>query len=505
MNLYLKYRPRTIAELDLSSVRKSLSDIVAANKVAHAYLLTGPRGAGKTSTARVLARIVNCEKNRKQLGEPCNTCAACVSILDGSAMDVIEIDAASNRGIDDIRELKEKIRLAPAQLPTKVYIIDEVHMLTTEAFNALLKTLEEPPKHSLFILCTTELHKVPETIISRCVQIHFTKATQEEMTRSFTRVVTGEGKVVSPEALLYLSSAVDGSFRDGVKILDQVLSNSSDVTLEAVQLVVVGSAGYTVVPLLEALVARDGELALSELQTALQAGVDLSYLIVSAMRGLRDSLLSAWGVKENPLRVSVDPTVTKLIFALDEVARKLATSLDGELLVQTVIVEWCGLPENPENQKNKKPKTVDKEPVSKVVEKKQEVVADNQETESITQPTDSSMDNTEVWQKLMGSLEGDNYSLGALLSKAGLARIQGDILTISVQYDFHKEQLMTEKILTKLEKLVSQVMGRPMRVTCEIGIVTPLQAMSQHATIPGETSAETDTSLVDMAEEIFTN
>src|SRR5690242_6455283 len=128
MNLYLKYRPKTIEELDLASVRQSLSDIVKANKVAHAYLLTGPRGAGKTSTARVLARIVNCERNGEKLGEPCNKCAACLSILDGSAMDVIEIDAASNRGIDDIRELKEKIRLAPAILPKKVYIIDEVHM-----------------------------------------------------------------------------------------------------------------------------------------------------------------------------------------------------------------------------------------------------------------------------------------------------------------------------------------------------------------------------------------
>ncbi|HBO10516.1 TPA: DNA polymerase III subunit gamma/tau, partial [Candidatus Collierbacteria bacterium] len=249
MSLYLKYRPRTIDELDLASVRKTLEQIVTANKVAHAYLLTGPRGAGKTSAARVLARIVNCEKNRNKLGEPCNECSACKSILNGSAVDFIEIDAASNRGIDDIRELKEKIRLAPSQLSYKVYIIDEVHMLTTEAFNALLKTLEEPPKHAIFALCTTETHKVPETIKSRCVPIQFGKASENEMKRSLSRVVAGEEKKISEEALSYLAKAVDGSFRDGVKALEIALTTTMEVDLGRMEEVVVGVAGFSAKPL----------------------------------------------------------------------------------------------------------------------------------------------------------------------------------------------------------------------------------------------------------------
>ena len=333
MNLYLKYRPKTIEELDLTNVRKILFDIIKGNNVAHAYLLTGPRGAGKTSTARVLARIVNCEKNMEMIAESCNECSACKSILDGSAMDVIEIDAASNRGIDDIRDLKEKIRLAPAILPKKVYIIDEVHMLTTEAFNALLKTLEEPPSHSLFIMCTTELHKVPATIVSRCAEVQFTKATSEEMKRSFKRVIEGERASVENDALEYLAKSVDGSFRDGVKILDQVMSHSRSVILGDIEQAVSGSAGYKVGDLVDVLCQKNASESLAKLSEAISNGVDMTYLLVSLMRGMRDKLL----------RGEVEVGVTKLIFSLDEVARRLATSLDGELLIQVAIVEWCGI------------------------------------------------------------------------------------------------------------------------------------------------------------------
>lgn len=472
MNLYLKYRPRTIDELDLSGVRKTLTDMVKANNVAHAYLLTGPRGSGKTSAARVMARIVNCEKNGKTLGEPCNKCGACQSILEGSSVDVIEIDAASNRGIDDIRDLKEKIRLAPAILPKKVYIIDEVHMLTTEAFNALLKTLEEPPSHSLFILCTTELHKVPETIVSRCVQIQFTRATVAEMQRSLTRVVAGEEKKVSEEALLYLATSVDGSFRDGVKILDQVLSNSDSVGIAEIELVVSGSAGYMVEPLLSALTARDVGGALAKLDEAVGGGVDLSYLLVSVMRGLRDKLLAG----------SVGLEVTKLIFALDEVARRLATTQDGELLIQVAIVEWCGCAPAENNQAlndNNQSKTSKKQ-------------TNTTKKEAIT------TDGGEVWKQLLGSLNGDSVTLGALLAKAGPARIQGDELTIVVRYGFHRDQIMTEKILAKLEKLVSGVMGRAMRVKCEVSMLG-----RESGTIAEAPKFEDD--LVSQAQKIFVN
>lgn len=487
MNLYLKYRPKTVDELDLSGVRKTLNEMITANNLAHAYLLTGPRGAGKTSTARVLARIVNCEHNDKKLGEPCNKCDACKSILAGSAVDVIEIDAASNRGIDDIRELKEKIRLAPSILRTKVYIIDEVHMLTTEAFNALLKTLEEPPSHSLFILCTTELHKVPETIVSRCVQVQFTKATSEEMQRSFARVIKGEGKQVEEEALSYLAKSVDGSFRDGVKILDQVLANSDKVTLADIEKTVSGSAGYKIGELATALARKDVTESLSKLSEAVSNGVDLTYLLLSLMRALRDMLLQG----------KIEVAAAKLIFSLDEVARRLASSLDGELLIQVAIVEWCGEAGNQEAQKVSK----SEKPEAKLASEPVKNQTDTTEKQT-GRPTEMSniitADEREIWKQVVGSLGQNNLALDTILSKARPGNIHGDELTVFVQYDFHKQQLMSEKNRVKFEEMITKVVGRPMKVRCEVS------ASAMKGEAPAAASEEhSDT--IDEAMSIFTS
>ena len=221
--LTLKYRPRSLDELLVQDhVKTTLRKAIERGRFANAYLFAGPRGVGKTTTARILAKSLDCLSVDAPTTTPCNTCSACVEIAQSRSMDVLEIDGASNRGIDQIRELRENIKYAPAALRYKVYIIDEVHMLTPEAFNALLKTLEEPPGHVKFIFATTAAHKMPTTIISRCQRFDFRRATPEEIASRLRWVAGKEDIRVSDEALAGIARHADGAIRDGESILDQL-------------------------------------------------------------------------------------------------------------------------------------------------------------------------------------------------------------------------------------------------------------------------------------------
>jgi DNA polymerase-3 subunit gamma/tau len=230
--LYLKYRPQKIDELDIAEARESLGKIVKSGEVPHAFLFSGPKGTGKTSAARIIAKIVNCESGG---AKPCDKCDQCKSISVGGNIDVIEIDAASHRGIDDVRTLRDAVKLSPAQAKKKVYIIDEAHMLTTEASNALLKTLEEPPEHVMFILATTNPEKLIPTIRSRTTNINFRKATDDEVIRSLLRVVAGEKKKISEASLSLIAKAANGSFRDATKILEQLFTEEKSLAEEDIK------------------------------------------------------------------------------------------------------------------------------------------------------------------------------------------------------------------------------------------------------------------------------
>lgn len=223
ISLYRKYRPQNFENLvGQNHVRTILINAIKRGEVAHAYLFTGPRGTGKTSTARLIAKALNCTDLRNEY-DPCDECEFCKDINDGRLIDLIEIDAASNRGIDEIRDLKEKINYSPTRGNCKVYIIDEVHMLTKEAFNALLKTLEEPPEHSFFVLATTEVHKIPNTIISRCQRFDFRRIGDEDLLGRLKFVVEQEGFEASDEALKMVVDNANGGGRDAIGLLEQLV------------------------------------------------------------------------------------------------------------------------------------------------------------------------------------------------------------------------------------------------------------------------------------------
>ena len=289
--LYRKWRPQRLTDVvGQESVTQTLQKAVATGRISHAYLFCGPRGTGKTSTARILAKAVNCTSPID--GEPDNQCDACVSITEGRALDLIEIDAASNRSIDDIRSLSDKINFAPNEFRYKVYIIDEAHMLTKEAFNALLKTLEEPPDHAIFILATTEAHKVPLTIISRCQRHDFRRIPLDAMSRKLAELCEAEGIEATQEALEILARSATGSLRDAENLLEQaVISYGSPLQGDQVR-EMLGLGGDThALKLAEQVVAKSVGDGLSTIGEVSDSGADLGQLQRSVTEYLRAVML----------------------------------------------------------------------------------------------------------------------------------------------------------------------------------------------------------------------
>lgn len=288
--LYRKWRPQGFDSLvGQEAVRTALTNALETGRIAHAYLFAGPRGTGKTSTAKILAKAVNCEHGPTP--NPCNKCQNCVRINDGTSMDVFEIDAASNRGIDEIRDLREKVAFAPVNGRYKVYIIDEVHMLTTEAFNALLKTLEEPPPHVIFILATTEPHKIPATIHSRCQRFDFKRVTDSDIVKRLREVADGSGIAADDDALQLIAVQADGGMRDALSLLDQCGVMAERVSAETVRNVL-GIVGREA---LRELVKAVGEgnvpKALELLEALLAGGKDVKQIITELAEYLRAVLL----------------------------------------------------------------------------------------------------------------------------------------------------------------------------------------------------------------------
>ena len=287
--LYRKWRPQTWDEtVGQDHVVQTLRNAVRSGHVAHAYIFAGPRGTGKTTTARILAKAVNCLAGSLS-DRPCDTCPHCLAVKDGRFLDLIEIDAASNTSVEDVRDLRDKINFAPNQGSYKVYIIDEVHMLSTAAFNALLKTLEEPPAHAIFVLATTEVHKVPATVLSRCQRHEFRRIPLTEIVKQLGRLVESEGMAIEPEALNLIGRQATGSMRDAISLLDQLTSTGDRVDLRMAQEVLGTATSETVRGLIQAAIDRDTAAGLTLISQTLDGGADprqLARQVVDYLRGL---------------------------------------------------------------------------------------------------------------------------------------------------------------------------------------------------------------------------
>ncbi len=484
--LYQKYRSQNFDELyGQDNITKLLKNSVKSNQLAQAYLFVGSRGTGKTSTARILAKAVNC-LSPKENGNPCNECANCKSISEGRFLDLIEVDAASNRGIDQIRELKEKIEFSPSEGKYKVYIIDEVHMLTTEAFNALLKTLEEPPAHVIFILATTDVHKLPPTILSRCQRYDFKLGTQDEVRRLIKDITKKEGISIKDEALDVVVQNAKGSYRDALSILDVVYSgqeeNKSEITLEEVRKILGIPDSEKVFLLLRYLLDGDGSKALNITENLEKDGVNLQQFIEYVLDILRNILV---GKIKGKLEKEYDfvndldiKMIHKLINLFLDAENKMRYANNQVLVLEMIIPEMMKPNVNTEIQ------MINKD-VKKMIEKTKEEVKPKEKIvveEKKTEVNNNALCNLSVdeikskWELFITEIKPFNGHLYAFLGGANIVSFENGVMNLEVPFEFHKERIEIPKSRNIISEVFNKVYGTVCNVSCNVNAsIKPLE------------------------------
>lgn len=526
-SLYRKHRPQTWGEISgQRHIVTTLRNELEMDRVAHAYLFAGPRGTGKTTTSRILAKSVNCLERPSGQTDPCNTCAACMSITRGNALDVVEIDAASHTGVDHVREhIISSSRVSPTSLKRKIFIIDEVHMLSLAAFNALLKTLEEPPSGVLFILATTEVSKLPATIISRCQRFDFKKVVAGDILERLAQLLVRERREVATPVLEAIVTHADGSVRDAESLLEQILALGDDpITLDQAQLIIPASGAAVVVEFLTALASRQTQAALVQLNRLVNEGVDLPYFASEVTAWLRCLLLLKSGAAAN--EVGVDLTVEQRQ-RLEKIAAEL--SLPGLVTIITIWLNRCAelkyasipqlplelavvdiclhstspsaaprLPPTPPAKTSRQPPRQrtpqSDQPLGPLARSEERTLTTGSQTAATLQPdvppaTGAPIDPAATpsspapaaaaialeeikkrWGDVLTEVKTRNFSLFSLLRVMQPINIIGPVVQVGVAYDFHLERLAERKNRDILEHALSTVHGVALRVD---GVMVP--------------------------------